>query len=219
MPESTPRLRLVEQGFSDLEKFGGSLAPARLKEVFFTRTGTPSLEDPSFESRMHMFEDWVLLDVRLASGLCLLEDMIHRNRFDPPVLDLARALCASQPGLFVLMAPWKKQAWFRDLLWGADFVLHDAEPVAGLEPGQILQGRLHADSRLCISPGMVVHAKEATEAVATLVRFAGDRPSMDILHLLAKLAWRADHYPRHAPRHFYDPENPLVRDIFHAARH
>ncbi len=216
MTETNPRQILVELGFSEMERTGGSFSCARLKEEFFTRTGTPSLEDPSFESRMNMFEDWVLLDVPLASGLSLLEDMIFRRRIVPSLMETAQALCVSQPGLFVLMAPWKKEAWFRDLHLGADFVLRDAIPVAGLEPGQILQGRLYADSQLRISPGQLVHSKESTEAVVHLVRLAGDMPALDLLHLLAKLVWRAGHYPRQAPRHFYDPANPLVRDIFHA---
>jgi hypothetical protein len=184
------------------------------KEQFWLRTGTPHPGELGYEARMHMFEEWVTLDLDAPSSL--LEKWVRSQSLPEGIYSLALALLSSQQGLFVLMAPWTKTARFRDLLSGADFLLDEQPPVAGLEPGQILQTRLFVhEDRLWAGLGRLVHPRAATETIHRRAEWmhAQGRSRLEILHLMAKLAWRAGHYPRHAPEAFYDFGHPLVQDL------
>jgi len=184
------------------------------KDQFWQRTGIPHPLETGYEARMHMFEEWVLLD--LDAPETLLMSLIRQRRIPPDRLELALEMTASQQGLFVLMSPWGKTAWFRDLLSGVDFRINEQPPVAGLEPGQILQTRFfHHQDFLGASLGRLVHPRAATESIAGNVKRAHQqgRTRLEILHLMAKLAWRAGHYLRHEPEKFYDYQHPLVQDI------
>lgn len=213
-----PLIEFIPRIFAELEEPGFDAKLAAWKERFWTLTGIPHPGSTGYEARMHAFEEWVLLDFTehgrgpkpllslLAAGGALSGDLD----------ELARDLIASQPGLWVLMAPWRGAAWFRELLSGADVRLDEGPPVPGLEPGQILQARLFVhEGRTWSGLGRLVHPLPATETIHRLVeRFqASGRTRLEILHLLAKLAWRADTYPRHAPEAFYDLSCPLVQDL------
>jgi len=209
-----PLTEFWPQVFSLLEQPGFDRQLSVWKDRFWMRTGIPHPGETGYESRMHAFEEWVLLDLDAPQNL--LSVLLRQQRLPSDRIDLAEALITSQQGLFVLMAPWKKSAWFRDLLSGTDFSLDEQPPVAGLEPGQVLQTRFFACQDLLWSGlGRLVHPLAATESIARRVMELHGKgmPRLDILHLMAKLAWRADHYPRHAPELFYDFAHPLVQDI------
>ena len=189
---------------------------ARRKEQFFVRTGTPHPEEASYEARMQAFGEWVLLDPPEPGKRPWLVSLLDRGMLSGELMAYARSLLASQTGLFVLMSPWRKTAWVRDLIGGADFHVTARIPVDGLEPGQIMQTRIFVhDGSVGVTDGMIVHPVFATEIIHQRVREMQTRdvPTMDILHLMAKLAWRASCYPRHAPEVFYDFDNPLVQDV------
>jgi len=222
-----PQAEVFPRAFALLDRPGFDRRLASWKERFWLLTGIPHPGTPGFEARMHAFEEWILLeDDPVGPGVppveeaarpgSLLAPLVREGRFDAPTEAAARALLAAQPGLWVLMAPWRKDAWFRDLLSGIDLVLDEGPPVPGLAPGQILQARLFAlEGRTWAGLGRLVHPLAATETIHRLTgRWnAAGRSRPEILHLLAKLAWRADHYPRHAPEAFYELSHPLVKDL------
>lgn len=229
-----PLTEFIPQVFTVLKASNLEARLAGWKEGFWTLTGIPHPGSTGYEARMHAFEEWFLVDftghgLDLARGMngqgvppqsappeSLLAGLVRAGALSKELEATARALLASQPGLYVLMAPWTGPAWFRELLSGADFRLDERPPVPGLEPGQILQTRLFVHGgQTWAGLGRLIHPLAATETIHRLVeRFhAMGRTRLDILHLLAKLAWRADNYPRHAPDKFYDMAHPLVQDL------
>ncbi|MBU1244107.1 hypothetical protein KKD52_08760 [Myxococcota bacterium] len=209
-----PLTELWPRVFTLLAQPGFDQRLAAWKDQFWMRTGIPHPGETGYESRMHMFEEWVLLD--LEAPRPLLGGLLQDGQLPEPDASLAQALLVSQHGLFVLMAPWTRTARFRDLLSGADFRLDEQPPVAGLEPGQILQTRFFAhENQVWAGLGRLVHPRGATEIIHRRVALlhAQGRTRLEILHLLSKLAWRSEHYPRHAPEAFYDFSHPLVQDI------
>jgi hypothetical protein len=214
--------------FECLEEPGFEARLAGWKERFWTLTGIPHPGSTGYEARLHAFEEWVLVDFtehdRILPGTSpapvdrasLLALLVRCGALSGELEALARDLVASQLGLYVLMAPWTGPAWFRELVSGADFRLDEGPPVPGLEPGQILQTRLFVHGgRTWAGLGRLIHPLGATETIHRLVErlHARGRTRLEILHLLAKLAWRADNYPRHAPELFYDLSHPLVQDL------
>lgn len=213
-----PLSDFIPRIFECLEEPGFEARLFAWKERFWTLTGIPHPESTGYEARMHAFEEWVLVDFTEhgRGPKSLLSTLLHAGALSGELEDLARALVASQPGLFVLMAPWREAAWLRELLSGADFRLDELPPVPGLEPGQILQTRLFVfEGRTWAGLGRLIHPVAATETIHALAtRFhAAGRTRLELLHMLAKLAWRADKYPRHAPESFYDLSHPLVQDL------
>jgi hypothetical protein len=199
-------------GLLSVPGFDRSLAA--WKDEFWLRTGIPHPGESGYESRMHMFEEWVLIDREAPRSL--LADLLQGGRLPASEAPLARAMLVSQPGLFVLMAPWTRTGRFRDLLSGADFRLDEQPPVPGLQPGQILQTRFFAyEDQVWAGLGRLVHPLGATETIHRRVALlhAQGHTRLEILHLLAKLAWRSGLYPRHPPEAFYDFAHPLVQDI------
>ncbi len=184
----------------------------RLQECFWLRTGKPA-QDGTHESRMQAFQEWMFLD---GPAPCRLSRLVAQGKMGGALSALASSLATAHPGLFVLMAPWKKTAWFRDLLGGADFQVHEQPPIFGLAPGQIVQSRVffHGDS-LWLTLGRIVHPEHATEAIFHLLHRLRARgfSDLDILHALMKMEWRSRLHPRMNPAAFYDPANPMVQDI------
>ena len=222
-----PQAELFPLAFNLLDRPDFDLRLASWKERFWFLTGIPHPGEPAFEARRHACGGWFLLEddpgapcmaptaVALRPG-ALLTQLLREGRLEPSHVAMARALLAAQPGLWVLMAPWKRDAWFRELVSGIDLVLDEGPPVPGLEPGQLLQARIFSlNGRTWAGLGRLVHPLAATEAVHRLVGrwHAEGHARLAILHLLAKLAWRAGHYPRHAPEAFYDLSHPLVQDL------
>lgn len=186
---------------------------ARLQDRFWLRTGKPAQDDDTYEARMQAFQEWVFLD---GFAPCRLARLLDQGRLPERFRDLAASLVSSHVGLLVLMAPWKQTAWFRDLLGGADFVVHEQPPIFGLVPGQTVQTRIfwHAQE-LRLTLGRVVHPENATESLHRLVPLLRARgfSDLDILHILMKMEWRARLHVRMNPVVFYDPSNPMIRDL------
>lgn len=183
-----------------------------LQERFWMRTGKPAY-DETYESRMQAFQEWICID---GHPPCLLARLASQGRFQEHIAQMAFSLASSHFGLFVLMAPWKQTAWFRDLLGGADFILHETPPIFGLVPGQIVQTRIFAYQNECwFTLGRVVHPENATETIYRLLPLLRKQgfSDLDILHILMKMEWRSRLHFRINPVNFYNPTHPLVQTI------
>jgi hypothetical protein len=183
-----PLTDFITRVFTLLEEPGFESRLSGWKERFWTLTGIPHPGSTGYEARMHAFEEWVLVDF-MDHGRgpgSLLSMLLHGGALAGERETLARALIASQPGLYVLMAPWREVGWFRELLSGADFRLDEQPPVPGLEPGQVLQTRLFVHGgQTWAGLGRLIHPLAATGTIHALAeRFhAAGRTRLEILHL------------------------------------
>lgn len=181
---------------------------------YVQQTGEAFDEDRSFDARMQGFLDWFLFDRPLAP--------FH----EPPVraypiaakLDAARAqqfqiLSRTVHGLFEVRASRTDAVELLNLLTGAHYKVELAQPYAGLDKGELFEGRLVPYAgRRHLSHAFIFHPREIRGALMKEVkRLHREQASVSVQELiftLARMANRAEHYRYVKTEDIYDFSRP-----------
>lgn len=191
------------------ERFASELKSARA--AFVRATGETFEEDHSFEARAHAFLDWFVFDRPLeAYG-----DVPVRAYASTPGgeddAETLRVFSRSVHGVFVASKVRSRGVVVTNVLTAADYDV--PERIDGLRQGDLFETRLVPwQGRLCFSRAFIFHPREMLPALRkALARARRDRQQPAVQELtwtMARMASRAEHYPKMAVETVYDFERP-----------
>ncbi len=190
-----------------------ALEASRARAEYFTRTGEVFDEDRSFDVRMQAFLDWFVFDRPLAPGaepparafIPTLPDREERRRF--------RLLARTVHGLFEVRANTPDFLDVRNLLTDAEYRVPVPGPLAGVQPGDLFEGRLVPfEGRHHFSSAFLFHPSALRRRVVReLRRQKREEPQtgvQEILWTMSRMAIRAEHYRNVALEVVYDFQHP-----------
>lgn len=186
---------------------------AAAQAEFQRRTGEYEPGQPWYEERIRLFHDWFLLDHLLPSGRVGLAQFVHDaggGLSDAQRAVYADILRAGHRSLFEVDRSRGPGLRLLDRIGGAAFEVATEPGLAGLAVCDLIDARLlHPGGEIVLARGLLVHPRQAHDAILELVVRAradvGGAP-WEILDVLARMkrAWdRAD--------------NPRIAAIYGAA--
>ncbi len=174
----------------------------RARRRFQELTGKFDEDEPWFEQRMTLFLEWFVFDREGDDGLTpaerfLVEQWDELGEEERPIFE---DLCATHRTLARIERWERGRIELTDMLGGAIWVVHQSEPMVGLQKGDLLDLRIVPfKGTLQLGHGMIFHPRAATEAILAVLDQAHKRGllSTALLDLLASQRLRSERY-RHA---------------------
>lgn len=225
MPQP-PYFQLFERllAFATEARFSEELKSARA--LYVRATGESFEEDASFETRAQAFLDWYVFDRRLGTT-----EQVPASLFadSPEGAPYARELglwARTTHGLFTVEGVGRGgRVDVSNVVTGAEYRVQDS--FDGARAGDFFEARLVPwEGRLVFSPAFLFHPREILGRFRkSLVKARKGRylaGVQELTWMLARMASRAEHYPRMQRDAVYDFERPppmLERPVLIQPRH
>jgi hypothetical protein len=194
----------------------GDLAPElkRAKEEFVLRTGEMFETDPSFERRIAAFLEWYVLDRKISFNPVAtpMELYVLARGEGYPEADRARLHGLSRTVLSLFEFRGAKAGdhlVMVDLLTNKKLSIYERRRPAGLESGDILEGRIVPyDDKLLFADAYYVHPRDARKSILKASkRFRKQKEQVvsriDLVHRVAYLANRCERYKHVDPKQIF----------------
>ncbi|MBU1218607.1 hypothetical protein KKF34_01025 [Myxococcota bacterium] len=200
-----------------------SYGPAFLnsaRDIYFLKYGKPAWDEPFYETRMNLFIEWFLLEYSPEGVEAPILRALNLLKTNQELTKTVNSLYASHYSLFDIEAPWKnKHQYLRDTIYGGDWYVYIDPEIPALDLPVLLQGRLIRNSDgITLSESCIVHPSDARDRIYELLDESQSTPVAEVLELLARLYIRRWRFPALPSSRFYDPQDPLVRDIVKRTR-
>lgn len=185
------------------------------RDVYFLKYGKPAWDEPFYETRMNLFIEWFLLDYYPDGVEPPINRALKLLKTNQELTRTIESLYASHYSLFDIEAPWKnKHLYLRDIIYGGDWHVYIDPEIPALDLPVLLQGRIiRTQDGVTLSESCIVHPSDARDRIYELLDQSQTTPVAEILELLARLYIRRWRFPALPSSRFYDPQDPLVRDI------
>ena len=183
------------------------------KAEFVERTGELFESDPSFERRLAAFLEWYVLDRPLSYAPALTPAKLYiesvADKLTADEVNHLRGLTQTILSLFEYKRAKDEFLSVVDLLSGRKYQVYERRKPAGLEPGDILEGRLVPyDGKLMFAEAFGFLPREAKRAVSKAAKVfrksgAADAERIDLVHRVAYYCNRSERYKHVDPRQIF----------------
>ena len=184
-----------------IAKYAGGeheLEAAAARGQFLEATGKVMDDEPGWDERMAAFLEWYALE-RKMEGLELrpIDRYRREGTLSAEDAEAAGALAASHWSLFQTLEIQPGRVHVEDLLRGGRYIVHERRKLAGIDAGDVFEGRLVSEGgKTLFGRSFTFHPRDAVGAIREYVgeaAKAGDA-KQDVLFKLAERRWRCDRY-------------------------
>lgn len=185
----------------------------RAKAEFVERTGELFESDSSFERRLATFLEWYVLDREVSYAPNMTPAKLYIDTMaatlGPEEINRLRGLTQTILSLFEFKRAKGEHLFVVDLLSNRKYQVYERRKPAGLEPGDILEGRLIPfEDKMVFAEAFGFQPREARRAVlkaAKAFRKNGtpDSERIDLVHRVAYFCNRSERYKHVDPRQIF----------------
>jgi len=195
-----PEYEKVVQFASD-GKFEQEITLAR--QEFVERTGDLFESDESYDQRVRVFLEWYVLDRTVSIGIKrtpvkLYIESVTAGRTTQDLAHL-RQLTKTELSIFEFKKAKEDQMRVVDVLTNEKHNVFERRKPAGIEPGDLFEGRLvRSDNRLMMSRAVIIHPRLAKKAILKAAKNFRKAPAgktrHDVVHRVAYFTNRSERY-------------------------
>ncbi len=184
----------------------------RARAEFIERTGDLFESDPDFEPRIGSFLEWYALDRMVTHASNATPARLYIEHVSPrlttPEVQALRPLTRTRLSLFGVKRITPKAVKLICLLTNQKHEARPETPLIGVEPGDILEGRLLPDGeRLALSDTVLLYPKSVRKLLLKYARAYRKDPQgqsrVDMVLRMAFLRNRATRYAHVDPRQIF----------------
>jgi hypothetical protein len=184
---------------------------ARARGDYFSWTGEVFDEDRSFDVRMQGFLDWLVFD-RVMEPYGAPAVRAYAATLPPAEAQPFRVMSRTVHGLFEVRVNLPGKFEVEDLLTAAEYTVLLPAPMAGVNPGDLFEGRLVPYAgRLHFSTAFLFHPAHLKRKLQREIRRqCREEPQalQELIWTMARMANRAEHYRNVSIDAIYDFGRP-----------